>query len=377
MPHQFLDEINMNIVKLKEFLRQFTILRQCVQAGKNFINITLYPLHTIYIRYFITKHKINKNIYILFVYGHTSDIFSIASLLDAFAVKYGQTLVLAPKQHAETFRLLSNNNNIQYLWLNELEINKLRKATAVTGVYEANDLDIYKGSKLLPGIIKTLYLVLYPNVHALIMADRLSYRDAITWMMGLDKNTPHRYASYSESDKSAAAAILTDGGTNVNRIALINPICYTHKNISVNAWKGVADAFVACGYKPIFNLKRNPDDKNHQYNIVPDGFPIVEIPAYLVPVCADMVGMGCARHGGGFDLLEVYAPANNNNLLICLSPKVILSGSEKPDPPYEITKEFYKNFSGKILSHNVLLDSYDDEQEAYTKVMDVLKPASI
>jgi hypothetical protein len=364
----------MDIIKIKNIIRPYKKLWRLLKGAQRGLNIILFPFYQIYIWFFAVKHKIKNDKYVLFFSGSIGDVFYMARLLDLFADKYGPSLAIAPVRYTEIFRLLSNNDKVKYLWLNDVKIEKLRKALNVTRVFEDQPLQ--------PGKIRPTFMGLYHHLHALVMADRVNTPDVYSWIVGLDKDISYRYVSYTETDVSKAMEILSAAEKNISKIALINPICYTHKSLTVNGWKGVADALLECGYKPVFNMKRNADDNRRNANgesqfIVPDGFPIVEIPAYLVPVCADMVGIGCARHGGAFDLLYSFNKKDNGSILISVSPKVSLNAFQKADPFYDTIAQFYEKHSGKPLKRSILLDDVDNEREAYTKIMNVLKPVTL
>lgn len=314
----------------------------------------------IYIKIYLFSKRINSNKYILFAHGSVSDTLYMASLLDAFNSKFGQTYIIASNEYIDIFRIYTNQKDLLFLFETEEKCRKLRSAISVSGYYKT------KG--LFPGIIRPLHGPMYPNYNELTLTNRLSYRDMITWIMGLDRNLPYNYiTNYSKDDYNKANELLSSTGYDISKIALINPICYTHKNISVKAWEGVAEAISSKGFHPIFNLKSKIDDNNS--HLSPINYQTINIPAYLVPLCSEIVGIGCARLGGGFDLLQSYCKKGNNNLLILLSDKVSLLHNEKNDLKPEIVEEYILNFSGRFKTCIALLDDEDSKDESYSKTI--------
>ena len=71
----------------------------------------------------------------------------------------------------------------------------------------------------------------------------------------------------------------------------------------------------------MFNLKNTPNKLNFNstfYTNYKFNYPTIEIPAHLVPLFVESVFAGCARMGGGFDLLCVYSPKRVRTILISL-----------------------------------------------------------
>jgi len=314
----------------------------------------------IYIKKYIFSKKINTNKYILFAHGSVSDTVYMASLLDSFNSKFGQTYIIASKEYIDIFRIYTNKKDLIFFFETEEKCRKLRYAITISGSY--------KSRGLFPGIIRPLHGVMYPYFNDLTLTNRLSYRDMITWIMGLDRNVPYNYiTNYSKEDYDKANELLSSTGYNISKIALINPICYTHKNISVKAWEGVAEAISSKGFHPIFNLKSKIDDKNS--HLSPINYQTINIPAYLVPLCSELVGIGCARQGGGFDLIQSYSRKENNCILILLSDKINLLANEKLDHIPEVVEEYFLSYSGRFTFSIAILDSIDSKEEAYNKII--------
>jgi len=319
-----------------------------------------YIFYFFYIKIYIFSKRINTDKYILFAHGSVSDTVYMASLLDEFNSKFGETYIIASIEYIDIFRVYTNKKNLNFLFETEEKCRKLRYAITISGSYRSRGL--------FPGIIRPLHGVMYPNLNELTLSNRLSYRDMITCIMGLDKNVPYNYiTNYSKDDYDKAIELLSTTGYNISKIALINPICYTHKNISIKAWEGVAEAISSKGFYPIFNLKSKIDDNNS--HLSPKNYQKINIPAYLVPLCSEIVGIGCARLGGGFDLLQSYCNKSNNNILILLSDKVPLLHNEKNDLSPDIVEEYILNFSGRFKTYVALLDNENSKDEAYNKTI--------
>ena len=98
-------------------------------------------------------------------------------------------------------------------------------------------------------------------------------------------------------------------------------------------------------------------------------YQTINIPAYLVPLCSELVGIGFARQGGGFDLIQSYSRKENNCVLILLSDKIHLLENEKLDHIPEEVEEYFLSYSGRFTFTVAILDSIDSKEEAYNKII--------
>lgn len=323
---------------------------------KKIYNPFYYLYSIIYIKLFIFLKKIDKNKYILFTHASTADTFAIASLIDVFCENYGEVVLIISESHIQTFRIYCKSKKINYIVLTEKKCIQFRSY-----IYEDAK---YQNNILKKGIIKPLHSVFYKNIPDLYKKGFINYRDALTWVMNLDKSLHFKFPEFDDKDHDNAENIFTFLKTNLKKVILINPICYTHTGLPNNLWEDIAEAFAKKGYTVVFNLMKNSNDIN-TYNFSKK-FPIVHVPAYLIPLVSEKIAYTCARWGGGFDLAHSFN-SNSKCLLLAFTEDIKCDKGRQEDPPISFAKTLYLNFCNKevfkILSLNELkFNNYLEEQ---------------
>ena len=314
-----------------------------------------YLYSIIYIKLFIYFNKIDKNKYILFTHASTADTFAIASLIDVFCENYGEVVLIISEAHIETFRIYCKSKKISYIVLTEKKCIQFRSY-----IYEDAK---YQNNILKKGIIKPLHSVFYKNIPDLYKKGVINYRDALTWVMNLDKSLHFKFPEFNDKDHENAENIFININ-NLKKVILINPICYTHTGLPNNLWDDIAEAFIKKGFTVVFNLMKNSNDLNtYEFS---NKFPIVYIPAYLIPLVSQKIAYTCARWGGGFDLAHSFN-AKSKCILITLLDTISCERGRQEDPNLNITKDLFINFCNKevfkILALNELkMNNYLEEQ---------------
>jgi hypothetical protein len=299
----------------------------------------------IYLKFFVYINHIDKNKFILFTHASTADTFAIASLIDNFCQIHGEVVLIISESHIDTFRIYCESSKINYIILSEKKCIKFRSYIYEDANYQIN---IFK-----KGIIKPLHSVFYKNIPDLYKKGRIHYRDALTWVMNLDKNLHFKFPVFDEKDHKDAENIFVSYNSDFKKIILINPICYTHTGLPNNLWEDIAEVFKNKGYTVVFNLMKNSNDLNtYEFS---RKFPIVHIPAYLIPLVSEKIAYTCARWGGGFDLAHSFNP-KSKCLLLAFSEDIGSDENRQEDPPISSAKSLYLNFCNKEVFKILILD---------------------
>lgn len=299
--------------------------------------------------------NIDKNKYILFTHASTADTFAIASLIDSFCDAHGEVVLIISDFHIETFRIYCKSKKISYIILPEKKCIKFRSYLYENGKYQNNVLK--------RGIFKPLHTVFYKNIPVLLNTRRIHYRDALTWVMNLDKSLHFKFPDFNDNDHENAENIFININ-NLKKVILINPICYTHTGLPNNLWEDIAEAFAKKGYTVVFNLMKNSNDLNtYEFS---KNFPIVHVPAYLIPLVSEKIAYTCARWGGGFDLAHSFNP-KSKCILLALTNDILCEKGKQEDHPLDIAKQLHIDFCNKevfkILALNELeFNNYLEEQ---------------
>lgn len=328
----------------------------------NLLRIIYYKIYSyIYIKFFIYLKKIKKNKYILFSHSSTGDTFYIASLIDKFCENHGQIDLIISESHIETFRIFVQSKKVNYVVLSEKNCLHLRSIIYWDASYQLEILQ--------KGVIKPLHLVLYKNLLELINTRRLFNRDALTWLMCLEKTTIFKYPEYNHNDNLLVNNILNKISHNHKNIVLINPICYTHMALPNEVWEQIANVFIKNGYKVIFNLMRNfnDTDKSNLYK----NYNQVFIPAYLVPLLSERIAFACSRWGGGFDLIHSFS-INSKAILINLSDNLQTDVAKIKDPSETISNEIFIHLCNKKIFKIITLTEMKCNQDTINSIEKIL-----
>lgn len=248
--------------------------------------------------------KKNKNYFIFFCYGSTSDMMMIASLLQPIKKKYNDIKIICIKSHENILKIYNPQKNVEYYFIDQFWSNYF------IIVLKFINPEINKIKK---GILVQANFNFFYNINNLHINFNIPYKSLIEFTLGLEKNTLQSYPYYDELDNYLVDSLLNKTNLKWDKIILINPISYTHMPISNNIWNLIADAFYQEGFAPLFNIRGNKNNKFENYNF---NYDTIEIPAHLVPLLSSKVYAGCARMGGGFDLLKFYTKEPTRTILI-------------------------------------------------------------
>lgn len=290
----------------------------------------------LHLDFFIFRQNLDKKKYILFLHASTADIFAISSLVDVFCEKHGQIELILSSSHFEIVKRYCHSPKIRFVVISDKKCSILRSYIEYVGNYQDNMLK--------PGIIKPLHIVLYKNLLDLTLNKILHYREALCWVMKIDKDTKFKYPVYSLEDHKEVNCILNSIDSDFKKIIIINPITYTHHGLPIEIWEDFAVVLKNKGYKVVFNLKKNSNDIiDYEFQ---SKFPSIYLPAHLIPLIAENIAFFCARLGGGFDLAHSFSPTSKAILLL-LSDKLEFGSKRVKDYPIDFVNELFLNFCNK------------------------------
>lgn len=318
----------------------------CERLFKNiFQNLYLFFFSKLYLKSFIFKQKIDKKKYILFLHGSTGDIFYFASLIDIFCHKYGEIELIISSSHLEIIKRLCHSSKIRFVIISE------KKCAFLRGIIEY--VGNYQGNLLKPGVIKPLHQVFYTNLLELTLYRILHYREALNWVLSLDKDTKfNNYPIYTFDDHREVNIILNKINSDFSKIIIINPITYTHSALPNQFWEDFANVFKEKGYTVVFNLKKNSNDsKDYEFS---SSFPFVYLPAYLIPLISEKIAFFCARQGGGFDLAHSFNE-KSKAILLLINDNLEFDSKRLKDYPLQYIEEIYLNLSNKKIYKTLCL----------------------
>jgi hypothetical protein len=287
-----------------------------------------------------------KNKYIFYCYGSTSDMFMIGSLLSSISEKYGEIIIICNIIHEDIFRIYINNNLVKIHFINEkwnkYFIHFLRKKSEIS--------KIYKG-KLIQSNFNFYY-----NIPTICNLFEIEYKKMIELVFNLPENIQQSYPIYNDNDKYIVNNLIKEIKHDPQKIILINPIALTHFPLSSEIWNFIAKVFSNNGYYPVFNVKNTPNKLNFNSNFYSNykfNYPTIEIPAHLVPLFSEQIFAGCARMGGGFDLLCIYSKMKVRTILIRLDDSFDIDlNSYRKENSYNSTNLYLTSFKNEIEINN-------------------------
>jgi hypothetical protein len=352
---------NINIIYLAKLLISF--FRKCKSVSYLFCEI-------IFTRLQYGEGKI------LFIHGSTGDIFIIAGFIDEYVKRNGGTIIWCVDRQSEIFKKFSSEHGIKYKCMSFDRCSNLYNALVrVDNFWKIQKID----SKFNPrNFIIMCNLNLHKKIAPAVLENNYSnggitYLQAMRLILSLPTNVIPKDPKYSNKDKNIISDLFIKIKKPLSNLAVINIVCYTHANISSDAWQSIAKAIELEGYSVVFNIASNFGSADEQMRLVPDGYPKVIIPAYLLPLVGNLVGLVCSRWGGGFILLQGILNSNRS-LLVLLEAQSDSNKLPDPDPIFgiRVMNHIYGK-NGNNVSHYVLLKGDDSMDLIYEKSIKALK----
>ena len=316
-------------------------------------------------------HRTDK---IVLAHGSTADAAFIASFADSHVEQCGRAIFICSTDHQEIFRRFVAHPDVTLIFLSEKTCQRIRVAWQMlsTAFFGNRLLELINPS----AFVLPAHVALHPEIMQLISLkytgtdEGIFYNEGLRTVLSLSSTTRQKEPQYFEIDKYALSDILSPFKVAPNNIALINPICYTSRNISTDAWAGIALALSTNGFTVIFNGQGNLSDLTNSTAITPAGFPIIRLPAHLGPLAGQTVGLVCGRIGGGFNLLHTFLRPKCSLLVLIEHSEV--GSDKKGDMRKDDIMRDLLSFNGYSADHAVVLSLLDGVDIAYAKTMATL-----
>lgn len=317
-------------------------------------NLIKYFYYKFILRKFLKKNINNKNYYYL-ISGGVADIYHILSICGALKKKFDPVFIIS-EQYIYILKLFPEIN--KYFCINHKIYSKLNLY-----LYYQDEIIKYKNKK---GQIKSLHVANYRELSILINNYSLDYFKSFNLMFKNYKIKFNKISPYFSQENIDYVVNDLDKLKSEKKIAIINPICYTHENLDISLWKEIYKIIESYNYDVYFNIKANFEkDINFEFD---NSFNQIEIPADLLPIYSSKVDLVISRYGGGFDLLYVYS---NNSCPILITLRNTLGKKAKKDVPIILFEKFWLEFCGKIPSQLILDNKYD--LKSINKITNLIK----
>jgi len=255
-------------------------------------NLIKYYYYKFILRKFF-KQNINNTNYYYLISGGVADIYHILSICDALKKKFNPVFIIS-EQYISILKLFPIINKF-------FVINSNIYFNLNLYLYYEDEKIKYRNEK---GQIKSLHVANYRELSKLTNSYLLDYFKSFELMFPNNKikfNKISPYFSQKNIDYVDNELIKLKSE---KKIAIINPICYTHENLDISLWKKIYKIIESHNYDVYFNIKGNFEkDKIIEFD---NTFNQIEIPVDLLPIYSSKVDLVISRYGGGFDLLFVY-----------------------------------------------------------------------
>ena len=306
---------------------------------------------------------------IVFAHGSTGDTFSIAAFIDAYADQHGRSLIIISADHREVFARFVSHSQAVLIVVSEKRCQRIRVAWHII----VQSLSYFKILKVVSptNFITPAHIALYPEINSqfrlfLQGEGGVHYVDCLKQVLHLTKDTPVGKPTYSDQDYADLAAIINFPFIPIEKVALINPICYSSANLSEQFWRSIGLALQDIGYYVVFNIRKNANDNRNYVDIIPLGFSSISLPAYLCPLAANQVGLICGRSSGGFNLLHSFASPKKSLHILIESDEI--SWDNFVDLPKEIALRTLKGYNDIPCEYCIVVSFNDIPSVVYTKI---------
>ena len=322
-------------VKLLNFSRLLYILKHRLW----FIKIAI-----IYLAIRFLFH--NKKVF--FCYGSVSDTFYMIEHAHHLLQEDSASVIMGSKNYVDIFKVYGIPVK-RIISINE------RWCLAIINYYHSRNSKIpeYKNSRFI-----NLNINSYNSLRASVRDSYVSFKQALLTIAPY-KNLPVKkyYPKYSKDDHDKVGKILSKFSNNAKNLILINPISYTHEPLSKAQWTEIAKVLQDNGYKVIYNIKNNfSRSKNVEWIGCEKS---IEVPAHLLPLLGEYVGLTLARPGGAFDLTFGYSP-DSSVLLFLYKNKKIYDYQESSYLESHM-KNLLEEMFGKVVDYIELDDFFSPE----------------
>jgi len=321
---------------------------------------------------------------IVFVYGSTADVFLSAAFIDTYISRNGTTIVWCAVQHVEIIEKFQHNHNFKLRILSDKRCRYIQKSWEVIQNIPRQRKYLF-GYNPCKGIVMS-NVGAHKNLSSLVSQGLYSdgtvhYLDALRVIHSFPDSITPKLPIYTGTDHIKLKEIFNDINQELPKLALITPICYTHSNILKQAWFAISNAIAAEGYNVVFNIGQTAGAPDDGMVYVPEGFPIVQVPAHILPLVGSAVGLVCGRLGGGFFMQQAVLKANRSLLItICHASEVddrvkdpIKDNERLKDPkPISCIKDL-EGFYGNRVDHIAVLRLDDPIDVVFSKVSKALR----
>ncbi|BEI38365.1 hypothetical protein PHIN8_03090 [Polynucleobacter sp. HIN8] len=298
-----------------------------------------------------------------FIDGSVVDIFAVCGLLASLKKKHH---ILISEDYKSTICRYNLNTIYNVIYINSLTLAKYRKyyywlkaRTGNTGI-----LKFFQNTHCIND--KTLYFFIKNN--------KLGYRESLAQYLGMPMSAMYKHPQYSNTDYELIQNLFDSKINELNKIALIGPIAYTHGSFKSEIWEGVSDALKRLGFKCILNTaKKSGDYSQNMHTHIKN----VNLPVDLVPLASSLVGLCIGGTGGGFDLMHQFSDHSKTILMHCNT--CFKNGMQ--DYPLEMLDDLYLNDCGRKPSLIISITGKENTNEiskfVYNKISEFLNKYQI
>ena len=161
------------------------------------------------------------------------------------------------------------------------------------------------------GCIRSLHIVDYPYFVELNTSYYVRYLNLLRIIMHIPEGTMMAMPPFLDSaDEECAKALLRDAGLLNCKSAIVNPVNFTHRALSLEACIAVCDLLRCRGYKVAFNISQSPDCHMASNLKNGTGASIVSMPGHLLKTIYDKISLCLGSHGGAMTIANAFGACN-------------------------------------------------------------------
>ena len=259
------------------------------------------------------------NSYYLFC-GSFGDRWVIASMLGHLFDHDDKAYVLAATGDMELLRIFLGERMNRVIPVDEnfaLEIRWACKADPHSYMPSADSSTALRASPQ-RGCIRSLHIVDYPYFVELNLSRYVRYINLLRIIMHIPEGAMMAMPPFLDSaDEERAEAVLRDAGLLNCKSAIVNPVNFTHRALSLETCISICDLLKCRGYKVAFNIAQSSDAQMASNLKHGTGASIISMPGHLLKTIYDKVSLCVGSYGGamtiaigfgGCNVFSVYTP---------------------------------------------------------------------
>ena len=241
------------------------------------------------------------------------DRWFIASMLGHLFDHDDKAYVIAVNADKELLRIFLGERVSRVSFINQDLANQIHRACKADPNSYMPSAGSGMAARVFPqrGCIRSLHVVDYPYFVELNVSRYVRHLNLLRTIMHIPEGAMMAMPPFLDSvDEECAEAMLSDAGLLNCKSAIINPVHFTHRALSLETYIGVCDLLRCRGYKVAFNVAQSSDSGMASNLKNGTDASIISLPGHLIKSIFDKVSLCVGPIGGAMSIANGFSACN-------------------------------------------------------------------